>query len=341
MGGGVLAPPPEPTLYVVHASPDLYDFRVCLSADGAVLDEMPMPYDPAFPVPYTNHTGVPVGGAAELTSILPMLTDKTEFTVHVIDASNDKVSGVYEGSSTEVSCKDLICGMTSCLGANEVTTFGPFPVGAFDAEPVQLLVVEGCLTNTGLNIPLDQDNCGPSFDPATPASTLDVRAVGVFPEFNTSDLGVTVYAGRVAPTLDATYAGKALRLSFGTLANVDELDPLVQDLRGVPAPSDLSPVPMPIAEEDYRTTGLVLDAVDPGGDVEQVLSASLADVLALQEPDALATNFYSSASGYLFVVLGEAAPAAEPWLFAPNDANPAYDGRGLHIIALRMRESIP
>jgi hypothetical protein len=329
-----------PALFVVHASPDLYDFRVCITADDEVLNVQPLPSDPAIPVPYTNHTGVPVGGALDLTDVLPLLAGTTNIKFHIIDASISSVAALYDGSTDTATCRNLICtGTSSCLGAGQSITFDGFTKSALDAHLVNLLVVEGCRTGTTAPVTLDTSRCGATFNGTD--SNLSLQTVGFSPYLTTNDYGITAYAVTLAPTLAAMYPGRSTRLSYGPLDNTDAQTTLINTVTGVPAAADNPPLPLPTEEEDYRAQGLTLDAVGAGDDVQPVLAASWANIAALGDPNALASNVYTSVPGQIFVIVGDATDEPAPWLLSSGDPNPLYDGRGIHILALPLREALP
>jgi hypothetical protein len=311
-GGTVPLVPPDagPTSFLaVHASANLYDFRLCFGVDDAgVLPVPAYPDDPSHPMPETNYPGVPVGGAALLPAI-QIGGGPLTLTAYVIPAYYLQSQGYVAGA--EPTCDRLIA---DDLIPQAVEYFTLPPVTIASAGGTFALAIEGCGVGTGLAAG-STAQCGASYSsvtgnltafpaaltPSTDAGGWAMQLTQLSPSF---DQGAGATVTYVDPTSDASVALTAYAANLG------------------------APVTVALSEAGVTAAYFVLSPVS-GAPVTE----SLATMQYFQAPSSDPFTYFSAPSTYLVAVVGDATDAAAPVSLPDGAANPAFDGHGLHVIA--------
>jgi hypothetical protein len=309
----------EPSLSLVHASPNLFPFRVCLERDGVLQDGYPLPADDNHYLPESNFPGIPAGGLTELD---PSITVQATLVLHLLRADAYLVQHAQPGLSLGLPCEDLL----PHLDAKDKVAV---PVGNLGAlsHKVRALVVHGCLPEQGLTAV----SCGESFDPTT--GNLQAELVGFSPELPFEPSTTQVFAAHISPSLSALQlAGQRLGLVYGELGQSPTqvvTDNLLND-PGQSPPSEFTP---PDKLPDFARFGFALTSTEQG---LPLLRASLANVQHVSAPYDTPAAFFANSNGVLLLAVGDASEASEPWLLVDDTWNPLYDGRGLHLLALQF-----
>ena len=316
--GGRVSPP---ALVVAHASPDLYDFRMCFaktaSPDGSsptMIARPAWPDDSAGPMPLANYPGVPTGGGAPLPALGHFFG--SYLVPYLVRAK------VLERSNLGATpCDQLICSGGQCLDKQDYVTLPPIDGAKLGDGGAYLLAIVGCL-------PLNA-NPGASCGAGYSATLGNLRAVVMRLDERRPALANSPIAfqfahaapalGFVSVTVD-TLDGGAVGLAFNAVAPPSALT--------LPRPT--------LADYGKIDVTLHLFSGDGGADssAPTTLAMSLASIERATAPGKLPNAFYEQDSNFVFVVLGD--PSADVAQISTPDggANPAYDGHGLHVIAI-------
>ncbi len=309
----------EPSLAIVHASPNLFPFRVCLERDGIVQDGYPLPADDSHYLPESNFPGIPAGGLTELD---PSITVQGDLVLHLLRADAYLVQHAQPGLSLGLPCEDLLPN----LDAKDKIAVPVADLGAL-SNRVRALVVHGCRPGQGMSAL----SCGDSFDPTT--GNLQAELVGFSPELQLEPSTTMVFAAHVSPSLSALQvAGQRLGLVYGKLGE-SAAQVVTDNLLNAPGQSAPSPFTPPDKLPDFEDFGFTLTSTEPG---PALLRASLASVQRVSAPYDTPAAFFASSNGVLLLAVGDASEASEPWLLDDDTWNPLYDGRGLHLLALQF-----
>jgi hypothetical protein len=318
-GGSTAAFEAEPSLVVVHASPNLFPFRLCLERDSVMQDGYPLPDDDNHFLPESNFPGIPAGG---LTDLDPSITVQGSLVLHLVRADAYLVQQAQPGLGQGLLCDDL---MTHLDAGDKIAV----PVGNLGAlsNTVRTLVVHGCRPGQGLSAL----SCGESFDPTT--GNLEAELVGFSPELLSEPSTSQVFAAHVSPSLSALQvAGQRLGLVYGQLGE-SPTQVVTDNLLSDPGQSPPSAFTPPSALPDFEHFGFTLTSTEPG---PALLRASLANVQHVSAPYDTPAAFFAGSNGLLLLAVGDASEASEPWLLDDDTYNPLYDGRGLHLLALQF-----
>jgi hypothetical protein len=308
-GDSGIAPAPT-SILAVHASANLYDFRLCFGVEGGGILPFPAyPDDPAHPMPETNYPGVPVGGAALLPTIM---LPSAPLVVYVIPAyylqSQGYVAGANEPTCDTLILSDLVPQHVDYFFLPAVT----FPAGG---GPV-VLAIEGCAAGTGL-ADGSVEQCGASY-----AGTTNLSAVVGPLVPSADDAGAwTVQLADLSPSFDPGDGGPALGY----------VDPTIDASLALSAPaSSISapPVTVPLSEAGVTSAYFVI-----GPSSAAPLTESLASVQYFQSPSSDPFTYFSGNATYFVAIVGDATDAAAPVSLPDGAANPDFDGHGLHVIA--------
>ncbi|HEY8086650.1 MAG TPA: hypothetical protein VIF09_02365, partial [Polyangiaceae bacterium] len=143
--GGDSGPPAVLVSFLaLHASANLYDFRLCFGVGapgGSASAIAPLPAypdDPTKPMPETNYPGVPVGGGALLPAVL--LAPGSSITPYVVRAK--VLTKDVAGAANERTCADLICSGVTCL--DPTRDYYALPAFSVSGAATTLLAVQGC-----------------------------------------------------------------------------------------------------------------------------------------------------------------------------------------------------
>jgi hypothetical protein len=301
--------PRAPNLVVVHASPELWAFRVCL-ADSATRSGTelprsiaPWPSDPSHPAPMSNFPAVALGTGALWSDItVPTKSYVIPYLVDALQLANSP-------TQDDKPCDMLACTGGSCLENSAWVALDAIDAETFTSSRAMLLAITGCPKATG-----SVAECGPTYDPSTgnlaatwtpltDVSTSDTTAVQL------AQLSLNFGAA----TVTSAYAGDASLASALPYGNV--------------ATSALLPVPLPSDPSAYAT-----DTLTATGDAG-ALTLSLADIARLTDPSLLPSTLFAPSSNILIGIVGD--PSATVAQIDAGGGAP-YDGHGLHMIAVPM-----
>ena len=297
----------------LHASPDLFDFRICLatstSADGTgatfSANVAPWPSDDSRPMPMANYAGVAVGrGAALPREIVP----SGVFVVpYLIDAHQLAMSNDPKAACSSRVGSGCVPGSGMCLKSSDFVQLPAIPAVTFAGTGAKLLAIVGCLTP-------GRAACGAEDNGALHAKVLPLagdEALSV-DQIGVQVAHVALAAGSVVAHVDDT------TIDAGPLP----LDPFnVGPLNGfvMTVPSDKS---SPL----WASEGVSFAIADAG------LRMSLADMQRIADPSQLPIEFFKAHGAYVFVLVGD--PNAANALYVDGGLNPKFDGTGLHVTAI-------
>jgi hypothetical protein len=304
--GDAAAPAPPTSILAVHASANLYDFRLCFGAGGAILPFPAYPDDPSHPMPETNYPGVPVGGAVLLP---PLELPGGALTVYVVPAYYMQSQGYVSGS--EPTCDRLIP-EDVIPQAVEYFTLPAVTLPTFGGAVV--LAIEGCGVGTGLATG-SIAQCGASFSAGTG--------------------NLTALAGTLASPDDAgpwTMQLAQLSPSFaqGGGTTLTYVDPTVDASVALTAPASSVGAPVTVALSEAGVTAAYFAV---GASSGGAFTESLASIQYFQSPASDPFTYFGANGAYFVAVVGDATDAAAPVSLPDGAANPAFDGHGVHVIA--------
>ena len=311
----------SPTAFFIHAAPNLFPVRICLEAGGTMLSDYPYPDDPDSPLPETNFPGIAPGGAVNVDALLALAALHDLATLHVIKADHIVVASATPGSTMD--CDQLV--NSSTLASDHVVTFGEVNVRELRTHTVGALVLGGCLPDDTLSDTV----CGGDFNPTD--GNLAIKTLGASPVLYGEPTTAYVVPMHVSPSLAAYQNESSLELTFGPLGDTTT-SVLSANVPFETASSDPSAFTPPADLPRFADTGFTLSKVDSSSNRTVLLEASLAHVQKVTSPFDTPNAFFTGANGFFFVLLGDVS-ASEPWLVS-GSWNPAYDGRGLHALAL-------
>ncbi|HLK37238.1 MAG TPA: hypothetical protein VKU41_10840 [Polyangiaceae bacterium] len=354
------AGPAPTTVTFVHASPGLFDKRLCWSVGGHLTTVPPFPS--GTPMPASNYPGIPAGGAA-------MLADASELTAgpvtfYAIDANllagYERVDGVH-------SCVErLQPNGTHAILIQASQTLPVVP--AVPRGSASVLALEGCVAGVG---GASASTCGPTWDPVQ--GNLHMEAIDVA-SLPTAAAGVLkLQAALLSPGLAALLGdGGPLYVGFGpkdggggtfaSLAGEGDVQPA-----GGPAlvtlgtdPTsfaqlglglNLQPTP-PTTDASAAADGSIdaaagatpgdgaADGTAEGGPADggalapsaPLLWMSLLEAQSLVDPGGDPRSYFGASATYVAAIVGD---PGEPTFGASSGG--AYDGRGLHVLVLPSR----
>jgi hypothetical protein len=145
---------------------------------------------------------------------------------------------------------------------------------------------------------------------------------------------IGVQLAQLSPSLDGLGPSS---ISYGPLApGADASSLALPTYPGLAEVSTFETVP---AAPGYDGVGFAvgIPANDAGAAAQLV--ASLASVTRESDPSSLPADYLAPNKSYLFAIVGDPTSAAQQMTLADGAANPAYDGHGLHVIALNATSS--
>jgi hypothetical protein len=309
---------------LVHAA-SFPAFRICFE-NGS--NELPEPSTDLLPD--SNVVGVDVGTAVRLDPPKQILG-------HAFAFPEAKLRSLYPIFGVGPTCGQLLNGMITKTFAVEVGS-----VMDDISHGVHALVLGGCL-------PAVQDpnastaRCGPTWD-AT-AGNLKLKTISLTAYARSNDTRLSVQLVQLSPALASRAQGRALGLAFGSL-EAGAPTPFVEG----PAPF-ATPFPTPPATLDYAATdissyattgvfmtlggalddgGAPLEAGVDGGPREVIVMQSLADIQKGSSRRSLPPDWYSVASSYVVLSVGDPDPRLDD---GGADTDPR---RMLHLLALPL-----
>lgn len=287
--------------YLVHAAPELYDFRVCVKSGNSYVNELPLPSDPDHFLPASNYPGVPRGGVVQIDDSL--LGSEEQVTLYLVPADNEFVQDMQPALDPKHGCANLdtqVDSFTVSLSRSELFAHG-----------VRAIVI-------------DKNGDGAA------------KVVGFSPEINMEPSTTRIYTAHISPFLEALQKqDHTFELTYGDIENSASQVVIASDLeldRPPTAPQDFTP---PSSLESYSKFGFIITQTHNSAPLFE-LRASLADVQRITSPYETPQDFYTQSNGLLLLALGDVDSSVPPWLLGPGSWNPGYDGGGLHLLALRF-----
>ena len=324
-------------MFFVHASPNAFPVRLCYEVDGVMQPRLPMPDDPDQPMPLASFPGIAPGSAYEMVE-MDDFQNAGEITPVAVRADVQKVAQAVDGADYALDCTDLVCppGGADCLDDASVIRLPSLPAGSFYQNPIELLVMSGCLGEDAED-PGSIERCGTGFD-AT-AGNVDTQLLTFYPADAAEQGKVGLLIAHLSPSIDATLQNSnqgELRIELGDLDDPSgrRLLTLNQPLMSVQTPDSADWLALPTDLDGYATTGVIAQVLDGPTVVPASISLSLANVQGVTAPSSLPEEFYEASRSFVFALVGDvtAQPASTG---DPNGGlNPLYDGRGLHFIAI-------
>ena len=317
-----------PTTYAIHASHELFAFRLCVEVNDELVTQYPYPFDGDHHLPETNYPGIAVGGQVDLKPLLDEIGPSSTVTLHAVRADQPSVVRATP-TIGEVDCSKLLYGFEK-LPEKDVATFENVELGDDTTSPIRVLIIDGCRPTDPPSLTAEQ--CGASYDPTT--GNLRAHVMGFDPYFTMEPSTTMVYPMHLSPSLAELASEHTLELSYGDLTS--EVDP-ISISSDVPSevPSMMAgTMTAPAAIEQYGANGFVLIAKNSAGDETRLLEAALANIQRVSSPYDTPQDFFTGANGLLMVFVGDASGQSETWVNADGTWNPSYDGQGLHLLAI-------
>ena len=315
------------SLLVVHASANVYPFRLCFGGPVVQTPEgkfasslLPLPAypnDPSQPMPDTNYAGVPVGGAATTPSI-PLAGGV--FTVYVLRALK------FDATTNQETCDELLCteanASTGCLPYGSYATTPPV---AFPGGPA-LLAIEGCMPLANAPFPGSVAQCGATYDDTFGNVSAFVSPLGAVASEDGGG-SLVVQTALLSPSFDemASADGGVAAFSYVDLTDDASVPLSLPDGAdgGLLGTSALS------LGDGGAWSGAFVVSSSSGNAVTEGLST----IQYFQAPSSEPVSYFGQDVAYFTAVVGDATDAAAPLYLSDGGANPAFDGYGLHVIS--------
>ena len=327
----------ESTLVLLHASADLWGFRVCLrDENGNWLTSKPLPDDPAAVMPHSNIVGVPPGGAL----VRRGLENDTSFgtlklKVYLLDAK------AAPQPPSEKLCKELACDTpgAGCLDSDDVKKIDDLMVPMVQGSAsVAVFAVNGCYQNSG-----SVERCGSDY---TPGGNLGIRVLPdalIMPDVPSDQGSIRVRTVQMSQSAEALWAageaGAGMALTYGDGAG-DAGTPLLSQAQFASVAPEATLTVPGLGDADlpaFGAAGFTLSAPAVDGGIGLPLTFSLAQVQAFSSPQDLPPSFWNGSTDFLVALIGDATGAAAPLNLVDGGENPVFDGYGLHVLAVPLQ----
>ncbi len=300
-------------LVAVHASPDLFDFRVCFGMSGSPAatsvtfdpKSIPWPYDDTHPMASSNYAGVAVGGGSTLPReivpsapyLIPYLID-----AHTLAMSNDPKATCSARVGTQ-----CVPNSGECLKTSDYVELPAIARSEVERGGTRVLAVVGCKTPGGAA-------CGTAMGGALHATLLSLAnapQAGVM-QLSLQIAHVALGAGPIVATLDSVLND----------AGPFSLDPLQTG----PSNGAIVDRPTDPGSLAWGSQGVSIAMADAG------LRMSLADLQRISDPSVLPSAYFREGKSYVFVLVGDTS--ATNALYVDGGLNPKFDGTALHFVAI-------
>ena len=320
----------QPISYLVHASPELFAFRACVQSATGFLTTYPFPSDADHHLPETNYPGIAVGGVVNFDEVADLIPPGTTYTARLVRADHPSVVRARPSASKPVTCAQLFdVGGIDSLPDKDHADFPDQQSDDLFTFDVRVVLIDGCRADASFTEAL----CGADYDPGQ--GNLRARVEGFSPVFNMEPSTSFLYPVQVSPALTSLQlANQKLELTheYGTEQKVVTSD-VESDLPSV----DFHEFTPPAKLVDYGTETFTLTAKENAADDVDLLKASLSDIQRVSAPYDAPDAFFTGANGFVLMLVGDTSASTASWLLQDGTWNPAYDGRGLHALALRFQ----
>jgi len=319
--GGDAAPsdlgPTDNAVILVHAA-KLQPFRLCF---GDQRDLLPQPDSQAMP--QANVVGVEVGTAVRVKPLAPGSPGKVFLFEEPLIRSLYFTPDPARGAPT---CKGLIeTNSTAALAID---------LGAINedlSKGVHLLVVKGCPKDAIIKHSVAE--CGASWTPEK--GNLAVEKITVSGAYRNDPKKLPTQVINLSPALENARAGRPLTVSFGKLATPGKLSTTVSENPGLFQTS--APVSVDFDPDNLTTfedSGFRIQVGAGGGKQAIEVDDTLAQIQKASSPRDIPSSYYSVASNYVLLLLGDPNAKLE-------DGGPDNDPRNLlHFLAVPVVENI-
>jgi hypothetical protein len=320
------------TVTFVNNSPSLLDIRLCWSVGGAMTIDPPFPS--GAPMPASNYSGVPAGGAAMLPNADALTTGA--LTLVAINANwlaNDET----RPDGRVYSCADRLA--RNGPGSVDPTIVHPLALSSgIRRGAASIVVIGGCLGGDSRAI-ANPAPCGAGWDPVKGNLNAQVLEVARLPTVDAG--GLKVQAAQLSPALAAMAGDAGVSVSFGSPGEAGVLAVLAR--QGDIEPPTPTPVQVGTDLAAFGQLGFGVEfasAVAPmDSGVDAALDAAaptwllwmnLVQAQSLVDPSADPRTYFGAHATYVVAILGDPT-AASPF----SDAS--YEGYGLHLLVLPSR----
>lgn len=315
-GGGAQDPDrpsgvPDNGVILVHAAASSA-FRLCFANE---LDRLPQPDSKMMPE--ANVVGVERGTAVRIDPLRGSPGD-----VYLFDEV--LIRGAYAPGQTGPSC-DALLKRSAQFAAK---------IGRVDAnlsEGVHLLVVTGCPASNAART-YTKAECGANYGGVSNIAVHHQDITGVR-RTDPSELPVQIM--HLSQPLESLRGSLSLGIEFASLTGDAGAIPIATSPQYLGSPAPATPTRLSYDGADaavYDHVGFRVLVGSPDGGPSTVLEQSLASVQALSAPRELPTTYYSKASNYVLLLLGDPAPKL-------SDGGPDDDElRKLHLLAVPVVE---
>jgi hypothetical protein len=298
---------------LVHAAGS-QSFRLCF---GNMLDAQPQP--DAKTMPEANVVGVEVGSAVR---IAPLRSGKVG-QIYIFDEPLIRVA-YPPGTVNGLTCNQLLQGP---LGMYSTT------LGTLDedlSQDVHLIVIKGCRGDNAIR-KYSTAECGADWTSGPGNLSFTHSKLPGFQRQGDAILPTQII--HLSQPLQSAAAGRTLSVTFGEVGNDSSATPVATapTLFGNPSPAE--PTKLSYTPDDVPSYGKQGFRVSL--DSQTMLDTTLADVQKLSAPDDVPPSYYSTASNYVLLLLGDPAPKGA-------DGGPDTDQRrNLHLLAVPVIQPKP
>ena len=314
--------PVDNAVILVHAA-KAQSFRLCFEKEG---DRLPQPDSQVMPE--ANVVGVEVGSAVRLGPLRGAPGKVLLFDEPLIRVFYPAFGGPGSGAT----CDQLIANPK--LGALAVN------LGAVTTDlskGVHLLVVKGCQGDTQLRT-FSTAECGADWTSAK--GNLRVQEITLPGAKRPSEGILPAQVVNLSQPLEGIRGSRNLVVSFGDLGMASGQQVVVTNPPLFPTKEQNSAAQLAYTSSDiaiYETVGFRVSLVDPsgggdGGARTVVLDESLARIQKLSSPRDVPPSYYSAASNYALLLLGD--PEAK----LPDGGPDNDDRRNIHLLAVPVIE---
>lgn len=308
--------PTDNAVILVHAA-RVQPFRLCF---GDQRDLQPQPDTQAMP--QANVVGVEVGNAVRIKSLAPGAPGKVylfeEPLIRSLYFNPDPGSGAP-------SCKKLIEAPTTAALAIDLGE-----VKDDLSKGVHLLVVKGCPRDA--IIKYSAAECGAGWTPEK--GNLAVEKITLTGAYRNDPKKLPTQVVNLSAALETAREGRQLTISFGKLATVGKLGTTVSENPGLFKTS--SPVSVDFDPDNLATfddSGFRVQVAAGNGKPAIEVDDSLAQIQKASAPRDIPSSYYSVASNYVLLMLGDPNAKLE-------DGGPDTNPRNLlHFLAVPVVEN--
>ncbi|MBN9161493.1 MAG: hypothetical protein BGO98_21650 [Myxococcales bacterium 68-20] len=302
---------PTATGVIVVHSATFPSFRLCFENHPNLL-----PQPDSKVMPEANVVGVEVGSLVRLDPL------EAPGKIYVV---NERAVRSAAGDPTGLTCGELLGdGTQALLPDNDyhVATLVGRPLGLTEPlgrDRVQVLAITGCGSKAFINrFNVDEASCGPTWNTTSGNLVANIINLPTSPAGATKS-SIPVQLVHLAPMLEAEVGTANLEVTFGDLAASGPLPTVVATNTALLASSEQVTLNVDQNDESiYGTHGFRIEAREGNGAPKFSFSQSLAAVQSRSSPRDVPTTYYTTASNYALLLLGDPSVPATVDGGAPN-----------------------